>query len=441
MVDRWWELRQQGSATLLMAPTNEAVERLNTRCQQLRLDAGEIAPNTASIVAGRYRLHVGDDIATRHNDRTLVTDTGDTVRNRATWTITDIGPDGYLVATGRNGTVRLPDAYVAAHVELAYACTATATQGRTVRAGLLFSDGATDVRNLYVAMTRGTATNEAYLATTGEETAADLFGRAITTDWIDHPAHVRRSELSAAGVARRPGLLDGTRLRELVDLRHELAVASTQPERDRRRVQSEYRKVAAEREHAVDVIASTTAEIERARAMLDRYDRPLRRAKHEPEISNAKYQFAILPQMIEQARAGVASLEKRAAQLGNARLATIDAARRTRHLGAKVTEISAELDADLRVRARVARLERPAGVVEVLGDRLASGPAATDWDHAAGRLLQHQAAFGIARGLGPQPGYFDETAYAISRAAVAEAAGRLPHLPEPRSRPVPELGL
>ena len=206
-------------------------------------------------------------------------------------------------------------------------------------------------------------------------------------------------------------------------------------------MQSEYRKVAAEREHAVDVIASTTAEIERARAMLDRYDRPLRRAKHEPEISNAKYQLAVLPQMIERARAGVASLEKRAAQLDNARLATIDAARRTRHLGAKVNEISAELDADMRVRARVARLERPAGVVEVLGDRLASGPAATDWDHAAGRLLQHQAAFGIARGLGPQPGYVDETAYAISRAAVAEAAGRLPHLPEPRGRPVPELGL
>jgi hypothetical protein len=290
-------------------------------------------------------------------------------------------------------------------------------------------------------MTRGTGTNEAYLATTGEETAADLFGRAITTDWIDHPAHVRRSELWAAGVAHRPGLLDGTRLRELIDLRHELAIASTQPERDRRRVQSEYRKVAAEREHAADVIASTTAEIERARAMLDRYDRPLRRAKHEPEISHAKYQLAILPQMIEQARAGVASLEKRAVQLDSARSATTDAARRTRNLEAKITEIDAELAADLRVRARVARLERPASVVEAFGDRPTDGPAASDWDHAAASLLRHQAAFGIARGLGPQPGYFDETAYAISRAAVVEAAGRLADVPAPRGRPAPELGL
>ena len=54
------------------------------------------------------------------------------VRNRARWTITAIHPDGSLTATGRHGTVHLPARYVAEHVELAYATTATAAQGRTV---------------------------------------------------------------------------------------------------------------------------------------------------------------------------------------------------------------------------------------------------------------------------------------------------------------------
>lgn len=167
-VARWWELRQHGRSQLLMAPTNDATERLNERCQLTRIRAGEIYPNGPTVKAGQYTLHVGDEIATRHNDRRLVTDSGDMVRNRATWTIDTVHPDGSLTATGRNGTVRLPAGYVAEHVELAYARTGIAAQGRTVQHGILYMDRATDVRNLYVPMTRGTDTNEAFIVTTGE---------------------------------------------------------------------------------------------------------------------------------------------------------------------------------------------------------------------------------------------------------------------------------
>ena len=100
-VARWWELREAGTSQLLMCPTNEAVERLNQRCQQTRMRAGEIDPAGPQLTAGPYTLHVGDEIATRQNDRRLVTDTGDMVRNRATWTVSGIHRDGSLTATGR----------------------------------------------------------------------------------------------------------------------------------------------------------------------------------------------------------------------------------------------------------------------------------------------------------------------------------------------------
>jgi len=83
----------------------------------------------------------------------------------------------------------LPGEYVVEHVDLAYARTGMGGQGRTVKGGQLFADRPTDLRNLYIPMTRGTETNAAFLATVGEETALDVFVRSMATDWIDQRAH------------------------------------------------------------------------------------------------------------------------------------------------------------------------------------------------------------------------------------------------------------
>jgi hypothetical protein len=198
-VHRWWELRRSGKHPLLMAPTNEAVDRLNERCQRVRLRRGELDADGPSVTAGVHGVFVGDEIATRHNARWLVTDRGDMVRNRATWMVAGVHDDGSLTVAGRCGAVLLPATYVRDHVDLAYATTGVGAQGRTVDAGLLYLDGATDVRNVYVPMTRGTETNEAFVAITGEEKAVDVFARSIATDWIDLPAHTRRAELNGLG--------------------------------------------------------------------------------------------------------------------------------------------------------------------------------------------------------------------------------------------------
>jgi conjugative relaxase-like TrwC/TraI family protein len=220
-IHTWWRHRQAGDEVLLMAPTNETVAVLNERAQLIRIHAGEIDPDGRHARIAGGRVFVGDEIATRHNDRRLRTDRGEMVRNRATWTVDRIGSDGSLVATGRNGSVHLPANYVAEHVELAYATTGMGAQGRTVDVGILYLDHPTDVRNIYVPLTRGRSSNLAFVATTGEDTAADVLSRCLTTDWIDQPAHTRRAELTGKFI-RPPSALNGEQLRQLFGERYDL---------------------------------------------------------------------------------------------------------------------------------------------------------------------------------------------------------------------------
>lgn len=106
--------------------------------------------------------HVGDQIATRRNDRRLWTHLGHQVRNRHLWTVTDTHADGSLtVAHPGRGTVDLPADYVARHVELGWAVTGYGTQGDTVDVGIAVLEPSTTRNHAYVAMTRGRQANHA----------------------------------------------------------------------------------------------------------------------------------------------------------------------------------------------------------------------------------------------------------------------------------------
>jgi len=130
------------------------------------------------------------------------------VKNRDHWTITAIDADASIRLTGRTGTIRLPATYVAEHVQLGYAQTSHATQGRTVDTALLLIDTPTDSRGVYTPMTRGRDSNHAFVVTEDNQTALDVLTRAVTRDWIDQPALARRRQLDADVGIRRPA--DGT---------------------------------------------------------------------------------------------------------------------------------------------------------------------------------------------------------------------------------------
>ena len=82
-------------------------------------------------------------------------------------------------------------------LELGYAQTGHATQGRTVDTALLLIDSHTDSRGIYTAVTRGRDSNHAYVVTEDNQTALDVLTRAITQDWIDQPAVARQAQLGA----------------------------------------------------------------------------------------------------------------------------------------------------------------------------------------------------------------------------------------------------
>ena len=309
-VARWWELRSGGKAALLMTPTNEAADRLNARCQHTRIRHRELDTSGPSTTVGAHRIFVGDEIATRHNDRRLVTDRGVTVKNRAVWTIDQIHLDGSLVATAKSGTVMLPGDYVAEHVDLAYARTGMGGQGRTVKGGVLFADRATDLRNLYVPMTRGTETNEAFLATVGEETALDVFVRSMATDWIDQPAHTRRHELNDTK-PHRPGLLDSSQLRQLFERRFEIIESLDHADTATRRAPLERHDARTILAKAEQRLIDQTAALQQAETVIARYDRPLHRRNHQSELGNARHLVRIMPGNIKHAAAEVDTQTRR----------------------------------------------------------------------------------------------------------------------------------
>jgi hypothetical protein len=195
IIRSWRETRERGETVALMANNTETVDRLNQLAQQTRIEAGELDPRAVRHRVGDVSLRVGDEVVTRRNDRRLRTDRGFMVKNRDHWTITNIHRNGSITIAGRTGTIRLPADYVTQEIELGYAQTSHASQGRTVDVALLLVDTPTDSRGVYTPMTRGREANQAYVVTEDNQTAADVLAQALARDWIDQPAHARRLQL------------------------------------------------------------------------------------------------------------------------------------------------------------------------------------------------------------------------------------------------------
>ncbi|MBA2768123.1 MAG: AAA family ATPase [Sporichthyaceae bacterium] len=141
----------------LIADTREQVASLNAVIRDERLAAGGTSAGGAVTTAAGERIGVGDQVATRRNDRDLG------VANRDRWTVTGTDDHGGLVVRGRSGVRTLPGVYVRQHVELAYATTVHGAQGETVDQAHLLIGEATGAAAAYVAMTRGRQLNTAHL--------------------------------------------------------------------------------------------------------------------------------------------------------------------------------------------------------------------------------------------------------------------------------------
>lgn len=315
VVNGWWSAIEAGQTASMMAPTTDAVVALNLEAQRRRLVAGHIDGAGPRIEVGPYRIYPGDLVATRHNDRQLVTDRHLMVKNRDRWTVQAVHRDGSLSVRGRTGNVHLPADYVSEHVELTYAETSHASQGRTVDRSFLYLDGSTGSSGIYVPMTRGRESNDAFVAIRGEETPADVVAEALSRHWIDRPAVAVRAQLQeqipaeSLSIRRSPQTpLSDREVRRLLERDHELGHALTMArvghETAGRRLMQAARTFAqisrsrAERE----------AQLEAARQTLDKFDRPLLWRRHRAQVEGARAQVGWVPGAIEEELAKLAKL-------------------------------------------------------------------------------------------------------------------------------------
>jgi conjugative relaxase-like TrwC/TraI family protein len=193
----------RGEASLLLAADTDTVARLNQRARADRVAAGQVDTTGEVAAADGIRVGVGDVVLTRRNNRGLRLDDGSHVRNGTRWTVAATHPDGGLTLTtdtprspSRGGSVRLPAGYVREHVELGYAATIHRAQGVTVAHAHVIAAPGTTREALYVAMTRGTTSNHAYLPA---DTADPLCGAATSTTAGAGATELFASILAASG--------------------------------------------------------------------------------------------------------------------------------------------------------------------------------------------------------------------------------------------------
>ncbi|MEZ5374810.1 MAG: hypothetical protein R2704_19245 [Microthrixaceae bacterium] len=380
-----------------------------------------------------YRLLVGDEIATRRNDRQLRTDTGEMVRNRDHWRIDHIEHDGAIVASGRSGTVHLPANYVSEQVELAYAQTGHAAQGRTVDHALLVVDGTIDNRGVYVPLTRGRHANHAYVALEPDDprTARDVLAEAINRDWADVPATAYRQQLEQttppgripAAVPRRP--LDPADLRLLAgEVARIEALAVPFSQRELRRDLNHAANQRAQHQQAMAALAEAKARRDRIGERLAGLSpwnpfHTQERRQLETDNRTANRAVARHRHTLDHPAGRVADADASVAK----RQALLD---RHQPNHDRLPDLYAELDRDLDARIERAGIDPPPRwAINTLGHRPDQPELAALWDHTVGRVEQHRTIHSITsddHAIGPRPRRSDPS-YPVWASIAADLRG------------------
>ena len=165
----------EGTDTLLMAADHSLRRELSRRIRDDLIRLGLVRRGPAVPIADGAVAGCGDLIVCTRNDHTVEAgEPGRILANGDLLRIDAIIPEGLLVrraldADPQTGRRRWTDRqFLYAHyedAELGYAVTDHTAQGRTVHTGLAVITGTEDRQHAYVALTRGTYDNTAYVFT------------------------------------------------------------------------------------------------------------------------------------------------------------------------------------------------------------------------------------------------------------------------------------
>ena len=168
-------LAADGTDTLLMAADHATRRELSRRIRDDLARLGIVGTGPSVPIAGGATASQGDLITCTRNDHTVEAgEPGRTLANGDLLHVDAVTAGGLLVrraldADRETGQRRWTDRqFLYAHyqeAELGYAVTDHTAQGRTVHAGLAVITGTEDRQHAYVALTRGTHDNTAYVFT------------------------------------------------------------------------------------------------------------------------------------------------------------------------------------------------------------------------------------------------------------------------------------
>ena len=182
-----------GTDTLLMAADHALRRELSRRVREDLLRLGIVQPGPAVRIADGATASAGDLIICTSNDHTVQAgEPGRTLANGDLLRIEAVTSAGLIVrraldADPRTGQRRWTGQHFLyagyGTAELGYAVTDHVAQGRTVTAGLAVITGTEDRQHAYVALTRGTNTNLAYVFTRSPKRADPAPGPAPRPNW------------------------------------------------------------------------------------------------------------------------------------------------------------------------------------------------------------------------------------------------------------------
>jgi conjugative relaxase-like TrwC/TraI family protein len=232
LVNDWWQAHQAGEHPVIYAHRRAQVDQLNSVCQRLRAEAGQLGPKRLTV--GDRSFAVGDVVVLGANARGRLG-----VVNGTSAVIEDLDVSGRAMTVRTleeepPKTVRLPGWYLDAQVQpgqsrrvdLAYARTDMRSQGRTEQRALLALDGAEDMQGGYVQLTRSKHRTDLYLTVGPEPLGSD--------EERPHPARepLAPEELLARVLTRDGSKTLATDVPDVVDVRR-LSSRALRAERDR----------------------------------------------------------------------------------------------------------------------------------------------------------------------------------------------------------------
>ncbi len=165
IVADWYAARLHEHVDPMIAGPNSTRRALNDRARALLKANGELSGEPL-VIAGREFM-VGDEVVARRNERRLRAAAGrESVKNGSTGTIieTDLGHSEVVVAFDREGTIRVPNAYLTAgRLEHGYARTSYGVQGATHQVARYHPTDLSSFEEGYVALTRGRQSAHIYI--------------------------------------------------------------------------------------------------------------------------------------------------------------------------------------------------------------------------------------------------------------------------------------